>query len=362
MRIGYHAPLPPASTGVADYAQALLDALRTIAETVPGAAQADAHLYQLGNNPHHGPMLERFLQHPGVALLHDANLHHYYLGSLSREAYVDEFCRQYGAWYRSFAEKAWWERAASGADPRYFRFPMLGQVTARATRIIVHNRAAGQIVEAHGGAGKTIVIPHLATSPPAIAEHEMLQLRHQHGLTGRDFLCGVFGHLRESKRLGAVLRAFRQARRREPSLRLLIAGQFVSPNYAAALDLTQPGILRAPFLPEPDFWRWASATDACINLRYPTCGETSGIAMRLMSLGKPVLVTAGAEYEALPRSSHVPIDAGPAEQAQLEEWMVALARHREWGSHIGQTAAAHLRQHHAPSAVARQFLQVLSAR
>lgn len=361
MRIGYHAPLPPAATGVADYAQALLDALKLLAEPAIAATSAGVHLYQLGNNPFHRPIFERFLATPGVALLHDANLHHYYLGALPRQAYITEFTRQYGVWYESFAERTWSERAASGADPRYFRFPMLGQVIERATRIIVHNRAAQQIVHAQGGGGKTVIIPHLAPPPPDIPAYETIGLRLAHSLTPRAFLLAVFGHLRESKRLAVVLRAFRQARRREPSLHLLMAGAFVSPHYAAALDLRQPGILRAGFLSETDFWCWASATDACINLRYPTCGETSGISIRLMSLAKPVLVTAGQEYAAFPQSAYLPIEPGPAEQHHLEEWMVQLARHRDWAQHIGHTAAAHLRLHHAPSIIARQFLDALQS-
>lgn len=361
MRIGYHAPLPPAATGVADYAQALLDALKPLASPLSGATHADVHLYQLGNNPFHRPIFDRFLQHPGVVLLHDANLHHYYLGALTREAYIAEFTRQYGAWYESFAARAWAERTASGADPRYFRFPMLGQVVERAPRIIVHNHAAKRIVEAHGGSGKTVVIPHLSFPPPDVPAHETISLRHAHSLTGRHFLLAVFGHLRESKRLATVLRAFRQARLREPSLHLLVAGSFVSPHYSAALDLRQPGLLRLGFLSETAFWRWASAAAACINLRYPTCGETSGISIRLMSLAKPVIATTGEEYAAFPQSAWLPVDPGPAEQAQLEEWMVQLARHRDWAQQIGQAAAAHLRQHHAPDHVARRFLETLQS-
>lgn len=361
MRIGYHAPLPPAATGVADYAQALLDALKPFASPMADDDNADVHLYQLGNNPFHRPIFDRFLQRPGVALLHDANLHHYYLGALTREAYIAEFTRQYGAWYESFAARTWAERAASGADPRYFRFPMLGQVIERAPSIVVHNRAAQRIVEAHGGSEKTVVIPHLAVPPPDIPAYETIALRHAHSLTGRHFLFAVFGHLRESKRLATVLRAFRQARRREPSLHLLLAGSFVSPHYAAALELQQPGLLRLGFLSESAFRHWASAVDACINLRYPTCGETSGISMRLMSLAKPVIATTGEEYAAFPPSAWLPVDPGPAEQAQLEEWMVQLARHRDWAQHIGQAAAAHLRRHHDPAYIARRFLETLQS-
>ena len=36
----------------------------------------DIVVYQLGNNPHHEFAYEAALAHPGVAVLHEANLHH----------------------------------------------------------------------------------------------------------------------------------------------------------------------------------------------------------------------------------------------------------------------------------------------
>ena len=86
MKLAYHAPLPPAATGVAQYAATLLSYLRDEFEIDDSAK---AGLYQIGNNKLHWEIYRRALREPGVVLLHDACLHHLLLGQLSREEYVD---------------------------------------------------------------------------------------------------------------------------------------------------------------------------------------------------------------------------------------------------------------------------------
>lgn len=361
MRIGYHAPLPPARTGVADYAEALLQALQPHAAVEPHASQADVHIYQLGNNQLHLPYYERALRTPGAVLLHDANLHHFYLGSSTAESYIHEFTTQYGDWYRSLAETLWRNRARSAADERYFRYAMLRRVVTTATHILVHNDAARDIALAHGAACPVHVIPHLAIDPPMLHPGAAIDLRESLGLTSNHFLYAIFGHLRETKRILSTLRAFHLARQRNPAIRLLIAGSFVTNDLykTVAPLLAHPAILTTGYLPETAFWTYAQAIDAAINLRYPSCGETSGIAIRMMSLAKPVLVTQGAEYAAYPTASYIPISPGPTEQSELAEWMVQLAAHRDWARDIGQRAKLHIQTEHAPARAANLLLQAL---
>ncbi len=162
------------------------------------------------------------------------------------------------------------------------------------------------------------------------------------------FLAGVFGHLRESKRLPVILRAFQRARR-EVDARLLVAGDFVSQDLARSLDplLRGEGILRVPYLPERDFWRYAAAVDACINLRYPAAGETSGIAIRLMGIGKPVLLSAGAETARFPASACLRVDTGAEEEELLARYLVYLASFPQDARAIGARARAHIHEFHA---------------
>ena len=79
-------------------------------------------------------------------------------------------------------------------------------------------------------------------------------------------------------------------------------------------------------------WR-RGAVDACINLRYPAAGETSGIAIRLMGIGKPVLMTDRPECSRFPEDACMRIAPGVAERDSLREHMTLLHRCRGGGGH-----------------------------
>lgn len=353
MTLGYFAPLPPAMTGVADYAAALLRALKTrIALRVN--APGDIDLYHIGNNQLHSGIYARALERPGVVILHDAVLHHFLLGALDERAYVEEFVYNYGEWQRQFAGTLWRERARSAADPRYFRYPLLRRLAERALAVIVHNPAAASMVLRHAPAAKVVEIPHLFEPPRLPPGYEVARLRER---LGKPFRFGVFGHLRESKRLTAVLRAFA----RTPDCTLLVAGKFASADLERALagELDRPGIVRVGYLPERDFWLHACAVDACISLRYPAAGETSGIAVRFMGIGQCVIVSNGEESSRFPADACLRVDHGPAEVDMLAHYMNWLVRNPSQAREIGRRARAHILQRHSPDSVAEKVCEVV---
>ena len=362
MKVAYYAPLPPARTGVADYAAALLAALRAHDSVEPFARHADVALYHLGNNQLHRQIYHRALAEPGVVVLHDAVLHHFFLGALDRAAYVDEFVYNYGEWHRALAEDLWRTRPSSGLDRRYFAYPMLKRIAERSRAVIVHNPAAAHMVREHAPSATVIEIPHLFAPPELPAGWEVIRMRQKLGIPTHGFLFGIFGYLRESKRLFPVLRAFARLRRTHPP-HLLVAGPFASSDLerAAAPLLNAPGILRLPYLPDRDFWRAALAVDACINLRYPAAGETSGIAIRLMGVGKPVLLTAGEENSRYPEASCIRIEPGLAEEDSLLAHMLLLTSKREWAGEIGLRASGHIVEHHQAACIAEQYWNTLCA-
>jgi len=363
MRIAYYAPLPPARTGVADYAAALLTALRRHGNVEPHARHADVALYHLGNNPLHREIYARALAEPGVVVLHDAVLHHFFLGTAGRTAYIDEFVYNYGEWQRDLAAELWSARASSGFDQRYFSYPMLKRIAERSRAVVVHNPAAARMVREHAPEASVIEIPHLFAPPELPPGSEVIRMRHSMGVAPHEFLFGVFGYLRESKRLFGVLRAFDRLREARPEAKLLVAGPFVSQDLARAADplLRRPGIVRLPFLAERDFWRAALAVDACINLRYPAAGETSGIAIRLMGLAKPVLLTTGAENSHYPPEAYLAIEPGPAEEDALWYNMFLLTSVRECAGAIGQLGSAHILARHRAAQIAEQYWDTLCA-
>jgi glycosyltransferase involved in cell wall biosynthesis len=359
LTVGFFAPLPPAKTGVADYAEALLGALRKHGDVRIGEP-GDVALYHVGNNQLHGAIYDRALVHPGVVVLHDAVLQHFFLGRLTSEQYVDEFIFNYGEWTRSLAEDLWKHRARSAADPRYFAWPMLKRIATTARAIIVHNPAAAAIVLRHAPEARIVEIPHLFVKPETPPEVDTLRFRAEMGLAPRTLLAGVFGHQRESKRLPVVLRALERS---GTDARLLIAGSFASSDLERSLEgqLSARRIIRVGYLSEADFWRYASAVDLCINLRYPTAAETSGIAIRMMGIGKPVVFSEGAEVARIPENACLRVETGPSEEEMLAAYIAWLARDREAAEAIGRRAAAHIAGHHAPETVAERYWVTLEA-
>jgi glycosyltransferase involved in cell wall biosynthesis len=358
---GFFAPLPPARTGVADYAAALLEGLREHGRVEIAPERNDAALYHLGNNRLHAEIYRRALEKPGVVVLHDAVLHHFLLGQLGEAEYVEEFVHNYGEWNRGLARELWRGRAASGADYRYFQFPMLRRALERARAVVVHNPAAARIAREHAPGARIEEIPHLFAEPQLGSEAEAIRYRQRLGIGPEIFLFGVFGYLRESKRLVSVLDAFAHLHRDCPRAALLIAGEFVSTDLARAVEplLGTAGVYRLPHLSERDFWTAAQAVDACINLRYPAAGETSGIAIRLMGIGKPVLLTEGEECSRFPEDACLRIAAGAAERDSLLQHLILLTSVNEVAGAIGQRGAAHIRTHHRVSSVSEQYWRLL---
>ena len=84
IKVAYFSPLPPARSGIADYSAALLDELKKLVDVEVFASKPlsfnpknfDVALYQVGNNVYHDFCYEAAMDHPGVVVVHEANLHH----------------------------------------------------------------------------------------------------------------------------------------------------------------------------------------------------------------------------------------------------------------------------------------------
>jgi len=362
MTIRFHSPLPPERTGVADYSAALLVELSRLAEVIlnPTGPTPGLNLYHIGNNAFHRAAYAQALAQPGVVVLHDAVLQHFFLGQLTREAYIEEFVYNYGEWYRTFAAELWTDRHKASSDARYFAWPMLRRLTESALGLIVHNAAAEQAVLRHAPHAKIAIIPHLFTPPPEPDPADVARLRAS-WTSDASAIIGVFGYLRETKRIPSLVHAFERARARGAKLALLVSGDFVSQGLEESLraSLRQPGVIRRGYVEEDEFWLQAHAVDACVNLRVPSAGESSGIATRLMGIGKAVFLTEGPEVSHFPPGSYFPISAGPTEEAELEEFLMLIARQPEVAHEMGRLAQQYVVREQSVKRVATDYLKFL---
>ncbi|MGH9662044.1 MAG: hypothetical protein ACRD96_26080 [Bryobacteraceae bacterium] len=357
MTVGFHSPLPPARTGVADYAASLLRALGRRGRVETGAARADVHLYHIGNNPVHAAIYAQALDRPGVVVLHDALVQHLLLSTLDERRYVEEFVYNYGAWSAELARDLWRSRSGSGLREEYYQYPLLKRLIERSRAVVVHNAAAARIARGHAPGTRVVEIPHLLEIPPRSTGAEAIRFRQRIGIAPGAFVFGLFGYLRESKRVATVLRAAE----RVPQATLLLAGEFASLDLPRAIAPRLDGVVRLGHMNDETFWLAGSAVDACVNLRYPRAGETSGITIRLMGLGKPVIVTAGEEVDAFPEDACLRVDAGVAEEEMLAGYMLWLSNSADAAREIGRRAAGYVTGVHSLERVAALYWETLCA-
>ena len=125
--------------------------------------------------------------------------------------------------------------------------------------------------------------------------------------------------------------------------------------------MSHPGVVRLEHLPGRDLWGVMNAVDCCLNLRHPGAGETSGIGIRIMGLGKTVIFTDGPEIAKIPLNACIRVSAGLEEGAQLSAYLRMLITLPEVVREIGERASQYIRYHHSLERVADQFWETLCA-
>src|SRR5213076_3559289 len=101
-------------------------------------------------------------------------------------------------------------------------------------------------------------------------------------------------------------------------------------------------------------WSLMAACDAVVLLRAPTMGETSGAAIRALSLGKPLVVSDVGWFSELP--DDVALKVAPDEH-EVETLTAALARLPEPA--MGEAARTYVAREHDLDRAAAQYAGAL---
>src|SRR5215469_16303612 len=372
MRVAFFSPLPPARSGIADYSQTLLEALKPLAEVEVFSsadqtfdpARFDIVLYQVGNNGYHDFVYEAAARHPGVVVLHESNLHHLIADITikrgSWDAYVRECEYNGGAAAREYAEKV--RRLEVGPD--YEGLPMLRRLVENARGIVVHSRFMEKEVLAAGFAGPLAVIPHGAWIPELGPERGRLWARHKLGADESTPLIGIFGFLKPYKRIAESLRAFKRLVRVSPQARMILVGEahqeLPLASMIRAMSLTKH-VRHIDFCPIEDFNGYLAACDIVLNLRFPTVGESSGTLLRALGMGKAVVVSDIGSFREYPDEIclKAPVDA--TEEDHLFEYLNLLVSRPDVARGLGARARQWVERECNWESVARRYAEFLES-
>ena len=348
LKVAFFSPLPPARSGIADYSAALLEELKKLVDVEVFSSQPvsfdprnyDVALYEVGNNVYHDFCYETALRHPGVVVVHEANLHHLIADITIKRGDWDAYMRaveQEGS-PEDIAYAARVRRLEVGPD--YEGLPMLRQLLNNSRGAIVHSGCVETELRGHGFSGAVARIPHGAWIPDASRS----DFRDRLGLDETTPLIGIFGFLKPYKRIAESLRAFRRLVKVRPEARMILVGEphpeLQLQSLIRSLDLGQYARVLG-FQPIEEFVGYLAACDIVLNLRYPTVGENSGTLMRALGLGKAVIVSEVGSFGELPETICLKAPVDSSEDDHLYEYLNLLvsrpevrkalgARAREW--------------------------------
>lgn len=367
MRVAFFSPMPPARSGIADYSATLVEHLRRYVDVEVfdsprafDAAAFDIALYQLGNNDWHGFVYEQALRTPGVAVMHEPNLHHL-IASLTIkrddwDGYLAEAERDGGAEARAHAERV--RRLEVGPD--YEGVTMTRRVLEHSRACIAHSDFVLDKLRGAGFAGPAARIPHGAW----VVDADRNGYRDRLGIDETSPLIGTFGFLKPYKRIAESLRAFSRVVRNEPRARMILVGEehpdFNVRELVRALGLSAHVRIEGFAAPE-DFTGFISACDIVLNLRYPTLGESSGSLLRALGLGRATLVSDVGAFREFPDGVVAKVPVGAGEEDAIFEYLALLTSRQDIRDGMGARAREWVTRECGWDQVARRYAAFLEA-
>jgi glycosyltransferase involved in cell wall biosynthesis len=321
MRIAWFSPMPPVRSGIAHDSAELVGALQgdhdivvfvdePVVRAAPPGSVRSAHdfvwmhhrdpfhltVFQLGNSSHHDFMWPYVFRYPGLAVLHDAHLHHARAAALLRERRADHYRAEFAA-NEPESNRDAAELAVKGFDSfLYYEWHFTRLVTAASKVTAVHSRLVRdafreQIPDAH--------VEHIRLGHGTPLDQDAVTTgrraaRTRYRIPDDAIVFGCFGGLAPEKRLPQILDAFGAVLPYAPSARLLLAGA-PADHYDVAADVAARALASRIILTgyldtDEELTECIAASDVGLTLRWPTAREVSGPWLRCLAAGRATVV------------------------------------------------------------------------
>ncbi|MEM7355167.1 MAG: glycosyltransferase family 4 protein, partial [Acidobacteriota bacterium] len=387
LAIDFVSPLPPVRSGIADYSADLLPHLEELCDlrlvrldgqpTSPEIAErwqliepdrlgedGRLPLYQMGNNQYHDQVYDLAIERPGVLTLHDMVLHHFLIDRTVKlgdfDAYRGQLLRDHG-WVGEAAAMPMRWPGGSGMAAQ-FALPAHRTLIGRQLGILTHSSWAKDWLCEELGDIRVRSIPMgvpLGAQADAAAGREF---RRRHGLPLDRPLLGSFGFQTPMKRTDVVISTL--AAPELEGVHLMVGGE-VAPILELEQRAAEAGVSDRVhilgFLPFDEFEAAIAAADVCLNLRYPTAGETSASLLRILAIGRPAVVSDYAQSAELPDDGVIKIPVGEGESAVLAQKLAELLADPENLARLGRAARRHVAENHRPQSAARAVVEACRA-
>ena len=320
-------PLPPLPTGVATYALRIVLLTRDIIDwrvffstgSDPSRLPADvtcapiadlrsgdvpgSRVFMLGNSPECFEPARALLELGGCGVFHETVMHHMLRHCCLAEGRMDLYRRLLGFDYGPGAGQVE-KRLSKSMPPEEYdtllkRYPLIGSLVHASDPLVCLNQAAASVLGRLSGGRRVFVVGHPLDPIDGIAGP---------ALPDDAPLAGMVGGWHPGRNVEAFMEALHILR----TGGLDIRGALIGGGWPDGL----PGwIANTGRLDEPAYQGWIRRLSVAVDVRHPTCNETSGSLLEVMRAGVPAVVTASGPSSYLPSDCVVRIPAPPSPTA-----------------------------------------------
>lgn len=203
------------------------------------------------------------------------------------------------------------DRLVAQSIPEIVKYTLSCQsvAIAKSNRIVVHSRYAKlKLVLEHANVPRAV--------PIIVAEHPRRDVRYDLGRSEK-FRIGCFGWISSSKRPKQVLKAFADfiatleySQRAKVSLTFVgeLTSKELCPNALARSLRVDKYVSHTGYLPSEQFMDEMRSCRIIVNLRFPSCGETSGTFNQALASGQTVILSDYQAFSEESASYHISID------------------------------------------------------
>lgn len=414
-RIAFLSPFPPAASGIADYSAELIPDLaahfavlpvtssdqppiprdsplrehvinpvtqtafegtlldrESVGDVAPDPLACDGIIYQIGNSSWHAGMYALLCRFAGITVLHDYNLNGLlgYINNNRPDLGVTLDAELSHHYSDQAQRRVVRDAVMSGDAARYEELAVREQfsnrrIFTRSLGVVVHSEwALKKAADEFGGDCELIRrVPQLTPSRPcAVTKVEEGAARDKLGVPRDAFVVVTVGYVHQAKRSVPLLDAFRLFLNDCPEAYLYYVG---SSEHAGDFDAQvanrglQNRVKVTGFVPMDMLYDYVDAADACVALRYPSNGETSGGLLRILSRGKACVISRVGAFADYPDSvchflPPVPLLAGKEEEA-IAGALAKLRRDPAYCESLAHAAWEYIRREHDPARCARML-------
>ncbi len=284
----------------------------------------DCVVFNIGNNQeNHGHINRLAVQVPGVVVVHDLIMQHYFAWeAFERLRRRDLYARLIGECYgaeglemvgRSQVCCETADRLYSPWDSRHVaQMPLIEPFVQAAAAVVVHSRFAAEAV------GRMTDAPLLRLQLPwdqkGCAPDAALAQWAAGTRSADRCLVVCFGHIARNKNLDQVVQAFAASRLLRERASLAILGYTGDRGHAQQLraQVADQGLGRvvsfAFDVPDEVLARFKHEADIFVNLRFPNTEGASGSLVEQLNSGKPVLVYLTGSYAEVPQGAAIRVE------------------------------------------------------